>query len=121
MKTTAGIFGSAKAANTPITATVSGVPSFMQADLKIQNSSSAAIIPVYNSEIPKEYREVLSRPKFHFTREIVDDVLENLEHRGICVDTETLDILLPDPKDRVFYEVVLEERKTEEAWHSCFL
>lgn len=74
------------------------------------------IIPVYNSEILKEYREVLSRPKFHLTKEIVNDVLENLEHRGISIEAETLDIVLPDPKDRVFYEVVLEERKTEEAY-----
>ena len=74
------------------------------------------IIPVYNTEILKEYREVLSRPKFHLTKEIVDDVLDNLEHRGISVEAETLDIVLPDPKDRVFYEVVLEERKTEEAY-----
>lgn len=74
------------------------------------------IIPVYNSEILKEYREVLSRPKFHFTQEIINDVLENLENRGISVEAETIDIILPDPKDRVFYEVVLEERKTEEAY-----
>lgn len=74
------------------------------------------IIPVYNSEILKEYREVLSRPKFHFPSEIVDDVLENLESRGICIEAGTLDIILPDPKDRVFYEVVLEERKAEEAY-----
>lgn len=74
------------------------------------------IIPVYNLEILKEYREVLSRPKFHLTEEIVDDVLENIESRGINVEAETLDIILPDPKDRVFYEVVLEERKTEDAY-----
>lgn len=74
------------------------------------------IIPVYNAEILKEYREVLSRPKFHLTKEIVDDVLENLENRGISVDADTLDIVLPDPKDRVFYEVVFEERKTEDAY-----
>lgn len=74
------------------------------------------IVPVYNSEILKEYREVLSRPKFHFTSEIVNDVLESLENRGICIEAELLDIILPDPKDRVFYEVVIEERKTEEAY-----
>lgn len=74
------------------------------------------IIPVYNSEILKEYREVLSRPKFHLTEEIVDDVLENIENRGINVEAETIDIILLDPKDRVFYEVVLEERKTEDAY-----
>lgn len=74
------------------------------------------IIPVYNSEILKEYREVLSRPKFHLTKEIVDDVLENLERRGISIEAETVDVILPDPKDRVFYEVVLEERKSEESY-----
>ncbi len=57
-----------------------------------------------------------SVPGFHLTKEIVDDVLENLELRGISVEAETIDILLPDPKDRVFYEVVLEERKAEEAY-----
>ena len=77
---------------------------------------SGPIIPVYNSEILKEYREVLLRPKFHLTEEIVNDVLENIENRGINVEAEILDIILPDPKDRVFYEVVLEERKTEEAY-----
>lgn len=74
------------------------------------------IVPVYNAEILKEYREVLSRPKFRFTKEIVDDVLESIESKGISIEAEMLDIVLPDPKDRVFYEVVLEERKTEEAF-----
>ena len=77
---------------------------------------TGSIILVYNSEILKEYREVLSRPKFHFVEDIVDDVLEGLENRGISIEAETVDIVLPDPKDRVFYEVVLEERKTEEAY-----
>lgn len=74
------------------------------------------IVPLYNSEILKEYREVLSRPKFHLTKEIVNDVIESMEDRGISIEAEMLDIILPDPKDRVFYEVVLEERKTEEAY-----
>ncbi len=74
------------------------------------------IVPLYNSEILKEYREVLSRPKFHLTKEIVNDVIESMGDRGISIEAEMLDIILPDPKDRVFYEVVLEERKTEEAY-----
>ena len=32
------------------------------------------------------------------------------------VDAEHLDVELPDPKDLVFYEVVMEERKEEEAY-----
>ncbi len=55
------------------------------------------IVPILNQQIAREYREVLARPKFHFTEEIIRDVLANI--RG-----------------RVFYEVVMEERKTEEAY-----
>ena len=32
------------------------------------------------------------------------------------INGETIDIDLPDPKDRVFYEVVMEERKSENAY-----
>ena len=74
------------------------------------------IIPVVNECIVKEYREVLSRPKFHFTEDIINDVLDNIERQGIYVDTESIDIELPDSKDRVFYEVVMEERKAEVAY-----
>ena len=74
------------------------------------------IIPVVNECIVKEYRGVLSRPKFHFTEDIINDVLDNIERQGIYVDTESIDIELPDSKDRVFYEVVMEERKAEAAY-----
>ena len=74
------------------------------------------IVPVLNEQILREYREVLSRPKFHFTEEIIGDVLENIRSNGIFVDEEHLDIDLPDPKDRVFYEVVMEERKNDDAY-----
>lgn len=79
-------------------------------------SFNGPIIPVYNAEILREYREVLLRPKFRFTEDIVNDVLSGIENRGINVEAEALDIILPDPKDRVFYEVVMEERKTEDAY-----
>ena len=72
--------------------------------------------PILNEQIVKEYREVLVRPKFHFTEEIVRDVLEDIQGKGIYVDAEHLDIELPDPKDQVFYEVVMEKRKTEDAY-----
>lgn len=82
----------------------------------MQLAFEGPIIPVYNSDILKEYQEVLSRPKFHLTKEIVDDVLENIQTRGINIEAEPVNIILPDPKDRVFYEVVLAERKSEEAY-----
>lgn len=74
------------------------------------------VIPVFNTQILTEYREVLSRPKFHFTEDIIEDVLATIEERGISVEAEVLDIELPDPKDRVFYEVVMEQRKTDNAY-----
>ena len=74
------------------------------------------IIPVLNGEIEREYREVLSRPKFHLSRDIVEDILMMFHDKGIYVDAESVDIELPDPKDRVFYEVVMEERKEEDAY-----
>lgn len=82
----------------------------------MQLAFEGPIIPVYNSDILKEYQEVLSRPKFHLTKEIVADVLENIQTRGINIEAEPVNIILPDPKDRVFYEVVLAERKSEEAY-----
>lgn len=75
-----------------------------------------SIIPILNDSIVAEYREVLSRPKFHLSDEIINDVLDTINENGLYVDAEGLDIELPDPKDRVFYEVVMEERKEEDAY-----
>lgn len=44
------------------------------------------IIPLINKEILAEYREVLRRPRFHLTEEIVDIVVGNIESKGIFVD-----------------------------------
>ncbi len=74
------------------------------------------IVPVLNEQIVKEYREVLARPKFHLTEEIICDVVDNIRSKGIYADAKRLDIEMPDPKDRVFYEVVMEKRKTDEAY-----
>ena len=74
------------------------------------------IVPLLDERIAQEYREVLARPKFHFTQDIIEDTVGELERLGIYVDAKELDIELPDLKDRVFYEVVMEERKLEDAY-----
>ena len=74
------------------------------------------IVPWINDEILKEYREVLSRPKFKLTREIVDNLINGIMENSVFVNEQSLDEYLPDPKDRVFYEVVMEERKNEDAY-----
>ena len=73
------------------------------------------LIPVFNEEIMDEYREVLLRKKFHFPAEAVYTVLESLQEQGISINAGKLDIELPDAKDVVFYEVVIEKRKR--IWH----
>lgn len=71
------------------------------------------LISVFNEEIFDEYREVLLRKKFHFPEEAVYTVLESLQEQGIFIDVEKMDIELPDAKDVVFYEVVMEKRKKD--------
>lgn len=77
---------------------------------------SRTIVPLLNEYILNEYKEVLSRPKFHFTQNIINNILTEIEKVGIYVNAEKLDIKLPDPKDLVFYEIVMEERKSEDAY-----
>lgn len=77
---------------------------------------SGTIIPVLNDKIVSEYRAVLMREKFHLTKEIVDDVIQALEEQGEYIDTENTDYELPDPKDVVFYAIVMEKRKNEDAY-----
>ena len=74
------------------------------------------IIPVLNQEIIDEYRAVLSRPKFHLTNDIVEEIINSFNAVGLYVDAASLDIDFTDPKDKVFYEVVMEERKKEESY-----
>ena len=74
------------------------------------------IIPLLNAHIVKEYRDVLARSKFHLTADIIDGAVGELERLGVFLDADTLDAELPDPKDRVFYEVVMEKRKSKAAY-----
>ena len=74
------------------------------------------IIPLLNEQVLNEYMEVLRRPKFHFDNEKIDIIIDGLVKRGIFVDAGDTDICLPDPKDVVFYEIVMEKRKNDEAF-----
>ena len=77
---------------------------------------SGLIIPLFNDEILSEYKNVLSRPKFKLSNELVNSIVNEIEEKGRYVNEKTLDEYLPDPKDRVFYEVVMEERNNEDAY-----
>ena len=84
--------------------------------LVLKHVFSGNLIPVFNGEIMEEYREVLLRKKFHFPKEAVYTVLESLQEQGISIDAGKLDIEMPDAKDVVFYEVIIEKRKKDSAY-----
>lgn len=68
------------------------------------------IIPVYSSLIMKEYHNVLSRKKFHFSNEMIAYLLSAIEKYGISVTPSPSGMILPDMKDLPFYEVAMEKR-----------
>ena len=69
--------------------------------------SDGTIVPLYNSEIVEEYRDVLSRPKFKFPEELVTAALDMILQNGLSLERTKTDELIPDSKDVVFYEVAL--------------
>jgi putative PIN family toxin of toxin-antitoxin system len=82
----------------------------------LQLCINGIICPLYDDRILYEYKEVLSRPKFDFEKEVIEQTLSMIVKTGIKVDANNIDIELPDPKDVVFYEVVMTERNKEDAY-----
>ncbi len=69
------------------------------------------LIPLLCDEIVTEYREVLARPKFKFDQIMVKTFIDGIISRGIFVDAVPVEEIIPDLKDAIFYEVVMEGRK----------
>ena len=74
------------------------------------------IIPVLNDDILSEYEDVLRRPKFKFEERAVRVFLDELKRRAVFTDAGPIEDTIPDPKDIVFYAVLMEKRKEEEAY-----
>lgn len=71
------------------------------------------IKPVYSKEIFAECTNVLNRPKFHFSKELVEYMLSAIKQFGILKEPkETVMMVLPDMKDVPFYRLVLESEDT---------
>ena len=74
------------------------------------------VIPVYNDEILNEYRNVLNRPKFGFSSELISETISQIESLGVMENAlETVAEAKPDPKDIVFYSIALAHGKTAET------
>lgn len=74
------------------------------------------VVPVYNDEILNEYRNVLNRPKFGFSSELISETISQIESLGVMEKAlETVAEAMPDPKDIVFYSIALSHGKTAET------
>ena len=70
------------------------------------------VVPVYNDE----YRNVLNRPKFGFSSELISETISQIESLGVMENAlETVAEAMPDPKDIVFYSIALSHGKTAET------
>ena len=65
------------------------------------------IIPVFNDEILAEYDNVLHRRKFKFPDANIQLLLDTIKTYGVFAEQLITNEILPDPKDLVFYEVVM--------------
>lgn len=79
----------------------------------MQRIFSGRVCVFVNDEILSEYKEVLTRPKFELNPETVDSVISELQKHCINVDAPASGVQLPDPKDVVFFNVVLAQRNKD--------
>ena len=68
------------------------------------------IIPLYHTEIIEEYREVLSRTKFHLKSETIQKLINSITSNGIKVEPKPTGEIFVDMDDLIFYEVAMEKR-----------
>ena len=71
------------------------------------------ITPLYHKDILDEYVEVLSRPKFKFSEEKINAVLELIVKYGVEVFPKPTGEILIDMDDLIFYEVAMEKREDD--------
>ena len=75
--------------------------------------ADGTITPLYHRDILGEYAEVLSRPKFGFSKEKIDAVLELIVKYGVEVFPKPTGEILIDMDDLIFYEVAMERREDD--------
>lgn len=81
-------------------------------------SFQGIIRPLLHEEILREYHDVLLRPKFHLSKELVADILNGIKATAYWVNATKIHIELPDSKDSIFYEVLTTGRK---SFYEAFL
>lgn len=65
------------------------------------------IVPLLNEEILQEYFDVITRNKFHFNNELVENTIGQIRAKSIFLEREqTLEDFV-DKDDIVFFEIVM--------------
>ena len=65
------------------------------------------IVPIFLDDILAEYKEVLSRDIFPFSKKMVGDLINVFKSLGIIIIPDKLNIELTDNDDLIFYEVLM--------------
>ena len=73
----------------------------------VEKLFDSTVIPVFSRAILEEYHNVLHRPKFGFDPDSVNEFLQDVAQRGILLEPEQANIVLPDMNDVPFYAVTL--------------
>ena len=66
---------------------------------------SGKLTVLYDNRILQEYKEVLSRQKFHFQKGLLLHLLDYIRHGGEFIAVEPLRLPSVNEDDRMFYEV----------------
>ena len=64
----------------------------------------------YDARIMAEYIQVLKRPKFSFSPDHIEALLNQVKAEGVIVASDPLSVHLPDEEDEAFLEVALAGR-----------
>lgn len=71
-----------------------------------------SIVPLYHDEIYEEYKDVLNRERFHFSKLIVNEFLKTYKNISVKAERVFSGESFIDPDDVVFYEVALSKNNT---------
>ena len=71
------------------------------------------IIPLYHPDIILEYKEVLSRDKFHLKEKTITTIINAICQFGLEVTPKSTGEILIDMDDLIFYEVAMSKRNDE--------
>ncbi len=82
----------------------------------LDEASSGSIEPLFNDDILAEYEDVLRRKKFPFTDREIRAMIDGIKSRGLRIEAGPVDVAMPDLDDVIFYAVVMEKRKEDDAY-----